>query len=273
MTLLGKVFTGLIFLLSVIFFAIAVMVNASHIDQKDRADTAESDLSQSQQANRQLQAQLEEVKTELAIEQAARRLALASLQTQYEEAQSSYEEKEKEAGDLNAQVTELIQVTKGTQADLKAKLDDNRLLREQIVNARQDRDQLFQRLVSAKDEYNRLQGIYQSLLERERALAGDYTGALEKLQILNIDPNEELLAPPEVRGEVVSVGNNLVEVNLGRDDGLRKGYELDVHNRNGQYLGKLKITTVRQNASVAEILTNYRKGYIRAGDLVDSKLY
>ena len=226
MTLLGKVFTGLIFVLSVIFFALAITVNASHINQKDRADTAATKLSAADQTNTQLRNKLEEVKTELAIEQAARRLALASLQTQYEGAQALYQEKNKEAGDLSAQVTDLIRVNAGTQADLKAKLDDNKLLREQIVNARQDRDQLFQRLVAAKDEYNRLQGIYQSLMERERALAGDYTSALEKLQILNVDPKEELVAPPEVRGEVVSVGDTLVEVNLGRDDGLREGYTL-----------------------------------------------
>ncbi len=99
MTLLGKVFTGLIFLLSVIFFALAVAVNASHINQKTRAANFQTKASAAEQRNQQLTTTLEELKTELAIEQAARRTALASLQTQYEQAVNDYQSKEAEADD------------------------------------------------------------------------------------------------------------------------------------------------------------------------------
>jgi hypothetical protein len=76
-----------------------------------------------------------------------------------------------------------------------------------------------------------------------------------------------------VNGQVTAVSTNgLVEVSLGRDDGMREGFTLEVH-RNGQYLGRLLIKTVTDNKSVAEIMTGYQKGYVREGDRVDSKLF
>ena len=65
MTLLGKVFTGLVFLLSVIFFSLAVAVNASHINQKTRAETFSKQAADAQQKNTQLIALLATKPTDL----------------------------------------------------------------------------------------------------------------------------------------------------------------------------------------------------------------
>lgn len=273
MTFLGKVFIGITLVLSVIFFALSLAVNASHINQKAAAAKFQKQATDAETKNRELNTLLEDYKTELAIEQAARRTALASLQTQLEQTQNQLEMQEAELTDRRAQLTQLVQTEASSQAELKAKTADNDLLRTQLSEARQNRDQLFQRLVATKDEINRLQGTYQSLQERERQLATDYTAAKEKLDTLGIKPATLLDAPPPVNGEVLAVStNNLVEVSLGRDDGMREGFTLEVH-RSGQYLGRLKVRTVRDDKSVAEILTGYQKGYIRAGDRVDSKLF
>lgn len=273
MTLLGKVFTGLVFLLSVIFFSLSVAVNASHINQKTRAETLQKQASDSQRENQQLQTLLEEMKTELAIEQAARRTALASLQTQLAQSKNELQMQEATLQDLQSAHTTLVQTEQATQQELKAKTDDNELLRTQIVAARQDRNQLYQRLVTAKDELVRLQGNFESLRDRERQLASDYTLAKEKMDILGIKPTTMLEAPPSVNGKVLAVStNDLVEVSLGRDDGIREGFTLEVH-RDGQYLGRLKVQNVRDDKSVAQVMTEFQKGYIRAGDRVDSKLF
>lgn len=273
MTLLGKVFTGLIFLLAVIFFSFAVAVNASHINQKELADQYQQEAQDAQRKNTELSALLEVAKDELAIEQAARRSALASLQTQLEQKRNELQMQEATLADLQAAHTTLVQTEQATQQELKARTDDNEQLRKQIVDTTEDRNQLFQRLVDARDKLNRLRGTYQSLVEREQQLASDYTKAREQLSILGIEPDTSLEAPPAVNGEVLAVASNgLVEVSLGRDDGMREGFTLEVH-RDGQYLGRLKVRTVRDDKSVAEILTGYQRGYIREGDRVDSKLF
>ncbi|QDV22673.1 hypothetical protein [Aureliella helgolandensis] len=273
MTLLGKVFTAIIAVLSVIFFALAVAVNASHLNQKEIADAANKRATTAQNKNTQLAALLDETKSLLAIEQMARRSALAALQTQLEQAKTELEMQATSYADLLAAHTELVQTEKTTQLELKSKTDDNELLRKQNVDETQNKNQLFDRLVSTKDQYNRLQGNYETLLARRDQLLNDFTAAKENLDILGIKPDTLLDGPPAVNGQVLAVDTSgMVEVSLGRDDGMREGFTLDVH-RGGQYLGKLKVRTVRDNKSVAEILTGYQRGYIREGDRVDSKLY
>ena len=272
MTLLGKIFTGLVFLLSVLFFAFAVAVNATHIDWKSKATKAQTEARDSQTKNQNLTQLLEDLKTELAIEQTARRAALASLQTQLSQTESELQMQEASLADLQSAHTALVQTESQTQGELAAKTADNELLRQQIKAARLDRDQLYQRLVTTKDSFNRMQGDLETLIERERSLATAYTAAKEKLDILGITP-ATLLEAPAVNGKVLAVAaNGLVEVSLGRDDGMREGFTLEVH-RSGQYLGRLKVRTVRDDKSVAEILTGFQKGYIRVDDRVDSKLY
>jgi hypothetical protein len=272
MNLLGKVFTGLIFLLSVIFFSLAVAVNASHINQKTLAEKYQKEAQDFERKNKELTSLLEVAKDELSLEQAARRSALAALQTQLEQKKDELQKKEIELESVQSAHTNLVATEKETQQELKARTDDNELLRKQMVDAREDRNQLFQRLLASKDQLNRLQGIYQAERERERQLATQLSMASEKLEKIGIRP-DTLLTAPEVNGQVTAVSTNgLVEVSLGRDDGMREGFTLEVH-RNGQYLGRLLIKTVTDNKSVAEIMTGYQKGYVREGDRVDSKLF
>jgi hypothetical protein len=272
MTLLGKVFTGLVFLLSVIFFSLAVAVNASHINWKQRADKFKQDASGAEERNRQLSSLLEDMKTELAIEQHARKSALASLQTQLAQAQGELQVQEATLAALQSAHTALVQTEQNTQVELKARTTDNELLRQQFKEAREDRNQIFQRLVAAKDQFNRLQGDFKTLTDRERQLAMEYTAAKEKLDVLDISP-DTLLEAPNVIGRVLAVAaNGTVVVSLGRDDGMRAGFTLEVH-RDGQYLGRLKVRRVEDNQSIAEVLTSHQKGYIRAGDRIDTRLY
>ena len=106
MTLLGKVFTGLLFLLSVIFFTLAVAVNASHVDYrklvKDPATGYEARVKKAEEKNKQLTTTLEDTKSELSIEQAARRSALGALQTQIEQRESELAAQEGELKKLLA---------------------------------------------------------------------------------------------------------------------------------------------------------------------------
>ncbi|MDX1929228.1 MAG: hypothetical protein SFV81_22055 [Pirellulaceae bacterium] len=277
MTLLGKIFTGLLFLLSVIFFTLAVAVNASHVDYrklvKDPATGLEARLKKAELKSQQLTTALEETKSELSIEQAARRSALGALQTQIEQRESELAAQEAELTKLLAAHTALVATEQQTQQDLNARTKDNETLRKQIVDAREDRDQTFGRLTKAIDEKTRLEGMYQSLNERLQQLASDYTGAKEQLEILGLKPNSLAQGAPAANGEVTAVSSSgLVEVSLGQDSGMKEGLTLEV-SRGGQYLGKLKITRVEPGASVAQILTGFQTGYIRKGDRVDTKLY
>jgi chromosome segregation ATPase len=252
-------------------------VNASHVDYrklvKDPTTGYEARLKKAELKSQQLTTTLEDTKSELSIEQAARRSALGALQTQIEQRESELAAQEAELTKLLAAHTALVATEQQTQQDLNARTKDNETLRKQIVDAREDRDQTFGRLTKAVDEKARLEGMYQSLNERVQQLASDYTGAKEKLDILGLKPNSLVQGAPAANGEVTAVSTSgLVEVSLGQDSGMREGQTLEV-TRSGQYLGKLQITRVEAGASVAKILTGFQTGYIRKGDRVDTKLY
>ena len=84
------------------------------------------------------------------------------------------------------------------------------------------------------------------------------------------DPED--VPPSDLKGVVLAVGTDQVEVSLGRDDGLREGHMLDIY-RNGSYLGRIQIRTVADDKSVGKIIPAFRKGYIQAGDKVAAKVY
>jgi archaellum component FlaC len=272
MTLLGKVFTLLIVVLSLTFLVISVLVNANHINHKQQADKFKKDADTANREKSTLQERLETLKRELAVEQAARRTALASLQSQHDQISNALNAKETELRNLQSAHTQIVGAEKATSETLKARSSENTLLREQLVAARSDRDQLFQRLVNSKDQFNRLQGEHERLTERYADLNNNYNLAASQMQSLGIKPDTEL-GPPKVNGQVTAVASDgTIELNLGVDDGIRDGHVLDIH-RGGNYLGRVKVTKVTPNRSLAQILASYQKGYIQAGDRVDSKLY
>lgn len=275
MTLLGKVFTGMVFVLSVIFFTLSIAVNASHINYRDMVENnnngLRAQLTRAEAKHRELQELVDKQKDALATEQVARRAALSSLQTQLELLTSDVSEKEKELAEKQSQLTRLVATEQLTQQELAARTRENENLRQSLVQAREDRNAQYQKFVQTFDQYIRLQGEKETLEEQWRALADANTAAREKLDIIGITPETKLDGPPAVNGLVSVVSNNLVEVTIGKDDGIRVGHTLDVY-RGGQYIGRIKITRSEDDKAVGEVLSQYSKGFIRQGDRVDSRL-
>ena len=126
--------------------------------------------------------------------------------------------------------------------------------------------------MNTKDLFNRLQGEHERLTDRYADLNNNFNLAASQMQSLGIKPDTEL-GPPKVKGEVTAVASDgTVELNLGQDDGIRDGHVVDI-SRGANYLGRVKITKVTANRSLGQILVKYQKGYIQAGDRVDSKLF
>ena len=77
--------------------------------------------------------------------------------------------------------------------------------------------------------------------------------------------------PPMVEGKVLAVNqNDMVELSIGSDDGMKAGHTLDVF-RATSYLGKVEVLTTATDRSVGKILPSYKKGIIQRGDNVTSR--
>jgi hypothetical protein len=76
---------------------------------------------------------------------------------------------------------------------------------------------------------------------------------------------------PQLDGDVIAVAANSIEVSIGSDDGLQVGHTLEVY-RNGQYVGRAIVRSVKPDRAVAEIDKNFSRGAVQRGDKVTTKV-
>jgi predicted nucleic acid-binding Zn-ribbon protein len=279
MTLLGKIFTLLLFGLSVAFFVASVAVNASHKDLRTQVADFQTRQKQLETTIDELKKASEINKTQLAQEQVARRVSLAALQTQLETERDKNQQANTQLNDLNSKNTQATQSLAQTLAELKRITSENDILKQEIDKIITDRNAQRRTVIRLTDELNGLaskrtdlQSEVESLRDqstRFQAMAETRAAALAAAGIT--DPDD--VPPSDLKGVVLAVGaDQSVEVSIGRDDGIREGHNLDVY-RNGSYLGRIQIRTVADDKAVGKIIPAFRKGFIQAGDKVSAKVY
>lgn len=279
MTLIGKAFTAVILILSVIFMALALAVNASHRNWRDVAITGvdgapglKQQIESTTRINNQLRQTTETTQAALDRERAARRTALAALQTQLDQLQSDLQDSEASVQKLTAEVNVLTDIDLSRAQELERLTAENSKLRASVRKEQQDRDMLFTQTLELTDQMNKLRGFKQQLEERNQQLMAQVTRFEEVVTSKGIDINAPLDgAPPERNGIVLEVDRprKLILVSIGADEGLRQGHRLEV-TRGGRYVGKLEIQKTTPDRSVARILVDYSEGILQEGDRVDT---
>ncbi|TWU37701.1 Chromosome partition protein Smc [Novipirellula aureliae] len=277
MTLLGKSFTVIILVLSLTFMVLALAVNASHRNWRDMVmgpGGLKENIQTLESTNQQLRDARNDIQADLAREQAARRTALAALQTQYDQTNEELQKSQATVETLEAKNTVLSQTDLSRAQSLEELTAETAVLREQIRSEQKSRDDLFTQTLKLTDQMNELRGIVQIQRERNEQLLAQVTRYKEVVDSKGIDIHEPLDgAPPERNGTVLVINRprKLVEVSIGYDDGLRKGHRLEV-TRDGRYVGKLQVLQVEPDHAVASILSDYSQGIIKENDRVDTSI-
>ena len=132
-------------------------------------------------------------------------------------------------------------------------------LNDTISGLEEEKASLEVQIQDKEDAIAQLEGE-KAGLEEEKAML---EAQLEKCSIAQ-DSSRSL--PPGTVGKVVFVNDawQFVIVDLGANQGAVAGAELMVH-RGDQYLGKVRLTAVRENVSVAEIISG-KAGQIKEND-------
>lgn len=281
MTLLGKSFSAVILILSAVFMVLALAVNASHRNWRDVVLTGvggqpglKEQIEVTRRTNEQLRDSQQRTQAKLDQEQAARRTALAALQTQLDQLKSDLQSSEASVQQLTAQLTVLSQTDLSRAQELERLTAENAKLRTQVRTEQQDRDQLFTQTLELTDQMNKLRGFKQQLEDRNQQLMAQVTRFEEVIAAKGIDINEPLDgAPPLRNGNILQIDRpgQMVLVSIGSDEGLRAGHLLEV-TRGGRYMGKLKVRNTEPDRAVAEILVDYSEGILQEGDRVDTTL-
>ncbi|HEY2412321.1 MAG TPA: hypothetical protein VGI40_08770 [Pirellulaceae bacterium] len=272
MSLVGKIFTMLILVFSILFMAFSMMVFATHKNWKDAAGKLSTSLAAANTALKDAKDALEREKTEMAREQAARKAALAALQVRVTQAENRLAAKEKELGDLTAahsQTTEAAKVAQDRLAALEKETGD---LRNTLRTERQRLDKMFLNVVDLTDKLNQTESLRQNLEEVNRQAMQQMSQMKMVLDRNGLAP-DSLVAhiPPKVEGVVVDVSDkDLLEISIGSDDGLKVGHSLDVY-RGNQYLGRIVIKKTNPDRAVGQVMRELQRGQIKRGDRVTTK--
>lgn len=286
MTLIGKIFTVLIFVMSILFMGLVMAVYATHknwrdvVMNPDDQVTAEKPLGLVFQLDaiklrsQQLRDDLDRLSNELIAEKKDKADKLAQLENENDTLTDQRKRQDEQLARLKQDLREAVAAMDKTQQTLAGLRGEVDTLRAEIRQAQKDRDGQFAEVVRLTDELHQAVNEKNSLEKRNTQLAADYADALEVLRKFDLKPNPELYTgvPPRVPGVVQAVrGGGLIEISIGSDDGLMPGHTLEVF-RKDNWLGRVEVVEVSPDKAVARIIPDIQEGAIQVGDRVASKL-
>jgi hypothetical protein len=272
MTLVGKIFTMLILILSIVFMAFSMMVFATHKNWKTTAAGLQTKLQASTAANNEAKKQLETLQTDLAREQAARKAAIAALTVRATRSEEALTAKQNELATLAGAHSKATAAAEEAQRRLATLEDETKKLRDDLRGEQKKRDQMFLTVVDLTDKLNQAESLRQNL-EEVNAQALKQMSQMKMVLDRNGLAPDSLVAhiPPKVEGVVTEVNDkNLVEISIGADDGLKIGHSLDVYHGN-TYLGRIVIRKTSPDRAVGQIQKEMQRGQIKRGDRVTTK--
>jgi small-conductance mechanosensitive channel len=287
MNLIGKIFTVLIFVMSVTFMAFTVMSYATRKNWRLVADNPTPTLEQphgglSQQLaderklNQKLQDDNEKANRALASQETEDRQVRADLETENARLNKEKEEHERVIAEKTRDAENAIAALKAEHETLARLREEAETLRGEIKKAHEERDASFKQVVTLTDQLNSAANDRTRLTERNVQLAADYAKAVEALRYNKIDWKGDYKSkqpPAGTQGIVLAVPEqNLVEISIGADDGLRKGHKLEVMRAGGAYVGRIEVQQTTPDRAVCRVIPDMLRSPLQRGDRVFDKL-
>ena len=284
MNTIGKIFVFALFIMSLVFMSFAVALYSTHTNWRDEIMRTREQIKAGQQLG--YKAQLDQAKTdrnnlsaeitklqgEVAASEAARDQVVAKIQTALEEKNTDLEvlRKEKEARELEREKAQAELAAARLELEAASKVVAD--LRSEVRTQQDKVDEQVDRAAKIASELHEKESFLEIASERKAQLEKQVANARLLLQQsgLSID-NLPRDAVPKIDGVVTNVIDDSIELSLGGDDGLQMGHELDVY-RNDQYLGRVRVVSIKPDKAVAVVIREFVRGVIQRGDKVATRL-
>jgi predicted nuclease with TOPRIM domain len=272
MNLIGKIFVLLILVMSLMFASFAIAVYGTHENWRTKAQNLQTSVDAVRQDLQKAQDEQAKLVKQIDDEAKAKREALAKLETAKTELQTQRDSLAKERDALMVKDQVAVAALDVAQQNLTKLTKEVEVLRGEIRAAQSERDKHFEKVVELTDRIHQAQGELKRLTERNVQLAGQVAAADKVLSAHGLTkdtPVDHL--PPQVRGKVLAVNrDNLIEISLGSDDGLREGHTLEVF-RGSKYLGRVEVLHASSDRAVGKVLPGFKKGIIQKDDDVATR--
>lgn len=284
MNIIGKIFVFAVFIMSLVFMSFSVLIYSSHINWQDEVNRKPEEvqgqqkpglkyqLQQAENDRQKLKQEIDVLVRKIAESEAARDQVVAKLRTALEEKDGEVKDLRRSKEDREKLQQEAIAKLDAAEAELKKSVDLVAELREQVRQQQAKVDKEVGRVSEIAQKLHEAESFLAIANERKEQLEKQVANArlLLKQQGLTIDslPKDRV---PTLDGDVLAVAENSIEVSLGGDEGLQTGHTLEVY-RDGQYVGRAVVKTVKPDRAVALILREYARGIVQRGDKVTTRL-
>jgi len=278
MNLLGKIFVGLILVMSLVFMAMAMTVYSAHRNWRDEIMRSEARAGEKVGYKKQLAdatTRIEDLKKEmqqlqgtLAAEQAAKVSALAKLETELSTQSELLDTLKKDNQSKSKQLATAADALKVAQENLTSLRTEVDGLRSEIRTVQKETDEQFKKAVTLADKLHSSEGQLSDFRTRAQQLSTQLVEARHLMASRGIKLGDDLQAGVKAQGIVLAVSkDNLVELSIGSDDGLHDGDEFDVY-RGATYVGRVKVVDTKPDKAVASIMPEFRQQLVQKGDNV-----
>lgn len=282
MSALAKVFVVFNFVMAVFFFGASATLFLTRVDWREAYRTYKRESDLKIQELGQLQQKLSGTNDDLTSQIARCNAELDSISAQNKKLAEDLASANKEITVARDQVNQ-CQVAQGEQAKLlKAEVDRNASLQQQLAQANASREEAIDQLTQANEQRNSIRldlDKAQGELHAMRVSVSELDSEHEELQLRydylksrcpNVDPG---IVPPPIDAKVVDVDSDakLVVLSVGRDQKVAKGYRFTVF-RGDSFVAKVEVIEVYPDLSGARILYTKDGASIEQGDSASTSL-
>ncbi len=284
MSIIGKIFVFAVFVMSLVFMAFSVAIYSSHTNYKADIERSSEEVTfekplgwkaklEEEIKNREtLTQEIERLIKDAAASEASRDQIVAKLQSALVEKNGELVGLREEKIEWDKKQQQAINEVEKAREELTLATTAVQKLREEVKQQQTQVDGQVDRVAKLAAELHEKESFLVIANERKAQLEKQVANArlLLKQSGLSIDsqPKDRV---PSIDGVVVAVADDAVEVSLGGDDGVQMGHELEVY-RNDQYLGRVRVVSVKPDKSIAIVIKAFSRGAIQQGDRVATRL-
>jgi len=286
MNLVGKILIVALLVMSLVFASMTLAVHATHKNWALVVSNPNPAPGQSRGLVEQVadkQAQIDRINAELTekntrLERTIREYEhrVGQLQTAMSAAQAEVQALDAKHKDADKRATAAIEQSNTTARLLQDTERELAQLRDQNLVIKKDRDDALAKVKVLQDDVAQATGRWNHFELRNKQLRAQ----LAQVRMVIRDAGlPEVLEKPTVFGLVTAThtGEGLVEINLGKDQGLKKGDAMDVFRfgtseANGQYMGRIYLINVDSTRAVGQVDRKLLTGTIQKDDHVASRL-
>jgi hypothetical protein len=284
MNLIGKIFVFAVFVMSLVFMSFAAAIYSSHTNWREEIErTAEQvqpgkqlgykyQVEELKKERESLQTSITSLQQPVAASEAARDQVVAKLQYALNEKSGELEKLRVQEKEREAERKTTLDALTVAQAELEKANKAANELREAVKRQQSKVDEQVDRAAKLAADLHEKESFLEIANERKAQLEKQVANARLLLQQsgLSIDspPKDRV---PDIDGLVTAVADDSVEVSLGGDDGVQLGHELEVY-RDGQYLGRVRVVSVKPDKAIAIVIKQFSRGIIQRGDRVATRL-